>query len=448
MGAAALDYTYRYPFASSVGEFEKGFGLKLSTCGAHQEHEHFFSGRLRSPRCIGDMLLVLSNVVKTHFFLPRPVILDPVVTSNENMLRFEGFSGCCGVYVRTDLLPEAFESDFQGRGTTNVDFNNPMRAALTRLRDQEDVQLAVGQDEVTLSRSDEKVIEKKVKLPIRWIKGFSEVQAYMPKLELKYEISPSEARSFIRALPRGGSPKQPTFITQVGKSLRLSFREKTKSIRLKGLDRIRVLEPLLPMTKGIRIWSDESGVSGWEILFEVGRLFLLVSPDLYRGFSGEGQILKKLALGNWEDALPHIQAQLNWQSEIKIDDLVKQTGLSNIDIQSALAVLGSRGLAGYDTSMEAYFHRVLPFELDKVESLQPRLKGAKKLLDEKKVNIAKKASEEEYDVLVAGTGVEHAVRIRNDQDKCTCPWFSKYQGQRGPCKHILAARMFLEEGES
>ena len=71
------------------------------------------------------MLLVLSDVVRTHFFLPQPALLDPVVTSNEAMLRFEGFSGCCGVYARVDLPAEAFDSDIQGRGTTNVDFNNP-----------------------------------------------------------------------------------------------------------------------------------------------------------------------------------------------------------------------------------------------------------------------------------------------------------------------------------
>jgi hypothetical protein len=50
-------------------------------------------------------------------------------------------------------------------------------------------------------------------------------------------------------------------------------------------------------------------------------------------------------------------------------------------------------------------------------------------------------------VEVAGTDVMHLVRLRADGDKCTCAWFSKHQGQRGPCKHILAARM-LVDGEN
>ena len=72
---------------------------------------------------------------------------------------------------RVDLPAEAFDSELQGRGTTNVDFNSPMRAALGRLRDQDDARLAVGSDRVELSKGEDSVVEKKVKLPIRWIKG-------------------------------------------------------------------------------------------------------------------------------------------------------------------------------------------------------------------------------------------------------------------------------------
>ena len=44
---------------------------------------------------------------------------------------------------------------------------------------------------------------------------------------------------------------------------------------------------------------------------------------------------------------------------------------------------------------------------------------------------------------VQGTEVEHRVRLRPEGDTCTCPWYGKHQGDRGPCKHVLAARLFL-----
>ena len=103
MSTATLDFTYKYAFPSVIGETNAGYGLRLATCGAQQEQPHFFDGRLLAPRETCQMLFVLSEVVRTHFFLPRPMLLDPVVTSNEVVLRFEGFSGCCGVYARVDI---------------------------------------------------------------------------------------------------------------------------------------------------------------------------------------------------------------------------------------------------------------------------------------------------------------------------------------------------------
>src|SRR5687768_14844657 len=83
--STALDFTYSYPFASHVSLDKGEAGLRLSTCGARREHPHFFSGRLREPRTVAEMLLVLSEVVRTHFFQPRPANLDPVVTSSEDV---------------------------------------------------------------------------------------------------------------------------------------------------------------------------------------------------------------------------------------------------------------------------------------------------------------------------------------------------------------------------
>ncbi|MGL4942941.1 MAG: SWIM zinc finger family protein [Thermoguttaceae bacterium] len=34
---------------------------------------------------------------------------------------------------------------------------------------------------------------------------------------------------------------------------------------------------------------------------------------------------------------------------------------------------------------------------------------------------------------------------QRDVSKCTCPWYAKHQGERGPCKHVLAVQLMLEE---
>ena len=72
-------------------------------------------------------------------------------------------------------------------------------------------------------------------------------------------------------------------------------------------------------------------------------------------------------------------------------------------------------------------------------TLNPRLKGAKKLLEKNQVKIILN-DKEKVEARVAGTGVEHLVIIERAVAKCTCQWYSKYQGERGECKHVLAVR--------
>jgi hypothetical protein len=457
--AARLDYTYRYPFASQLDRDGSAWGLHLATCGgrSNQETENpfFFAGHVRQPATVAALLLSLAKVVSSRFYLPRAMIqFDPVVTSNEELLRFEGFSSCCGVYGRVDLDAACFDADIQGRGTTNVDFNAAMRSALAQIRDDEQVQLAVGAQEVHLSASRGTVVEKKVALPVRWIKGFTEVQAYQPALQRRFEVSAAEARRFLRGLPRGGAPKQPSWVTPLGRGLRLSQRETPGAVRLTGTDRLQLLEPLLQHAQQMNVWADAaSAVSAWEIRCTTARFLLLVSPDIWRGFSGEGQVLHQLAGKDWQPALPQVQAALRWQAQISADELATKADLTRSQIEAALAVLGARGLVGYDVSRGAYFHRELPFDMDLVDSLQPRLKDARQLLAENKARLVRHEPgqgerDERAEVMVQGSAVEHRVLLAPDGDKCTCPWHSKHRGQRGPCKHILAARLLIEPPES
>ena len=445
MAALSLDYAYRYRFATRTEERGGALGLRFATYGGEEENPYFFEGRIEQPKVVADILLTLSQVVRTHFFLPRPTVLDPVVTCSNDILRFEGFSGCCGVYARADFRSHTFDTPIVGRGTTNVDFNNEMRAGLTKLRVRKDSRLAVGSHELSLRVDDQEIVEKKVKLPIRWVKCFSEVQAYQPTLTRRFEITGPEILRFLRGLPRNDARNRPAWIVPAGRGLRLSQRESRGGVRIMGTNRLRVLESLAAGARELRAWSDDgAGVSAWEVLFETGRFLLVLSPELFRGFSGEGQVLRSLADKKWENSIPAVQAALNWDACVDSAVVAAESHLSEENVLGALAALGTRGLVGYDLSEGKYFHRELPFDLSQVEAMQPRLKNARKLIAENKVREHKRIGEDRIELLVEGSGVEHLVRLSPDQDRCTCPWFSKYQGERGPCKHVLAARLYIE----
>ncbi len=450
MSVATVEHTYRYGAASRADDRLGGVDLRLATAGSDGPGPAFFRGRLARPVRAADLLRGVVEVVRSRFYIPPQVIsrilamADPVVTCGDEVIRFEGFSACCGAYARADFLPSALDGDRIERGTTNVDFGAPMRAALARIRDGDDVGLAIGADSVELARVGEAVEERKVPLPIRWLAGFVEVQAYQARMSPRIELSAAEAARFLRSLPRG-SGTGTAWIVPSGRGLRLSQMKATGAVRIGGVGRLRILEPILRHARSLRIHADEpSGATAWELVLDEARFHLVLSPEVSRGFSGEGQVLDALARPRWLDALSRARAALRWESRIDPDAIAGRAGLDRADVLGALAAMGSRGLVGFDLAEGAYFHRELPFDLQQVEALHPRLRSARKLAEGGGVRFTRR-DRADVEAFVKGTEIEHRVRIVGDQATCTCPWQARHNGERGPCKHVLAVRIELGE---
>jgi hypothetical protein len=441
MSGPAISQAYHYAFPSELRKEAGGPSLRLATSGGTEEHPWFFRGRLVSPRRTTGLLLGVSKISGTRFYTPPNMLArilaaaDPVVTSSRDRLRFESFSACCSTYARVDMLPEATDGEVMSLGTTNVDFNGPMRAALAQVTESDAVRISVGADRVELERQGQPVVERKVTLPVRWLKGFVEVQAYQARMKLAFEAEGGEARRFLRALPRQATRNSPAAVESVGRGLRLTFREGVSTVPVVGTERLRPLEVLSADTRKLRIYSD-GAASAWELVFDDARFVLVLSPEPSRGFSGEGQALASLARPAVQSAAAKVHARLRWDSRIDLDLLSKQTGEDRQTIATALAALGTRGIVGYDLAEEAYFHRELPFDLDLVEQLHPRLKDARELVQEGAVI---RGSEEWQ---IRSKDVTHRVRITDQGPSCTCPWYGKHEGRRGPCKHVLAAQLF------
>jgi hypothetical protein len=100
------------------------------------------------------------------------------------------------------------------------------------------------------------------------------------------------------------------------------------------------------------------------------------------------------------------------------------------------------GLLGYDLDENHFFYRRLPYKLGRILSLNPRLKEAEKLLEEGKVEILSR-TDTRVEACVEGSGVKHVVLLEGEKERCTCTWYSKHQGERGVCKHILAVKKKL-----
>ncbi|WP_430790954.1 SWIM zinc finger family protein [Actinoplanes sp. G11-F43] len=428
---------------SYLGSSALDDGLTLQTSGGPAAHPRFFTGFLTAPGASATGLLAVAEVARTRYFRPLPpASLDPVVTAGSDRLRFESFSGCCGVYARMDVLPGGLDGDILAHGTTNVDVNLPLQRALTRVGRADPMHVAVGPDDLTVTTFDGELVERKVPLPSRWLRGFAEAQVLTSRFDARAEIGVAEARLLLNRLPT--NDRSVLWAVPAGRSLRFTSRPVPGAVCLPGAGRLVALKPFLRYGVRLRVYGPAvaagSGpvASTWELSTPSLRLSLTLSPEPYRGFSGEGAVLDALVSDEAADDADLVSALLSWDPTIDVDALATASGLGAARVRDALAQLGTAGRVGYDVAEAGYFHRTLPYSPDVVERMNPRLAGARALAAAGAVTAGAEVS-----VVRSGDEIYHV----RDATSCTCPWWAEYRGGRGPCKHALAVRLVLAGAE-
>ncbi|TMR09343.1 SWIM zinc finger family protein [Nonomuraea turkmeniaca] len=430
MTQAVQAYSYAGPSTLAGGR------LGLSTSGGTalsgpQTHPRFFSGLLTQAAPAAAGLLAVADAALTRYHQPRPGwTRDPVVTCDGGRLRFESFSACGGVYARLDVLE--LDGDVLDRGTTNVDVNGPLREALARVGGRDPLHLGVGPDELTVTTLDGAVVEKKVPLPSRWLRGFAEVQVIAAGFDLRAELAGPHAVRFLRSLPRGA--RSTVWAVPSGRDLRVSSGPARGGVCLSGTGRVATLMPLLCFARKLRVYGPADGTaSAWELELPGMRYTLAISPEPWRGFSGEGAVLADLATDEAAGDADVVGMLLNFEPTVELGLLADRSGLTIERVRAALTQLGTAGRVGYDLHEAAHFHRELPYDKEQVAQLNPRLTAAHALVELGAVRLLGDAAE-----VTTDGGVR---RVRIEAGECTCPWWFDHRGSRGPCKHVLAARI-------
>ncbi|SCF22183.1 SWIM zinc finger [Micromonospora chokoriensis] len=433
--------TYRYLQPSTL----RAAGLDLQTSGGPAANPRFFSGFFTTPAAAAAGLLAVAEVARTRYHQPvSSASLDPVVTGSRERLRFESFSGCCGVYARMDVVPAGFDGEVVGHGTTNVDVNPPLREALARVGGIDPLHVAVGPNDLTVSTMDGAVVERKVPLPGRWLRGFAEVQVLTAGFEPRAEIPAAEAVAFLRRLP-SARDRSVLWAVPAGRTLRLTSRPVPGAVCLAGAGRLAALRGLLRHARSLRVYGpavragSPAVPSTWELDTGALRLSLTLSPEPYRGFSGEGAALLALAGDEVIDDAELVGGLLAWDPTVDVAALADATGLPDDRVRAALAQLGTAGRVGFDVAEGAYFHRAMPYDAGRAERDNPRLVGARTLVEQGAVH-----RDEEHATVRSGDEDYRVRRLPDGSFTCTCQWWAKHRGQRGPCKHALAVAMMAE----
>jgi len=443
---AAATYSYLADSALSSG------GLALQTSGGPSAHPYFFSGLMVRPDLVASGLSAVAEVARTEYFQRAGMrrgtalggSLDPVVTAGEGRLRFESFSGCCGVHAQLDVLPAGLDGTIHEHGTTNVDVGVELQRALARVSGRSTLGLEVGSEELVVATASGTVREQKVPLPSRWLRGFAETAAITTSVEPRLEVTGQQARAFLQRVRPADRAVQ--WAVQAGSGIRLTSRPTPGAVCVPGAGRLSAVLGFARFVDQLTVYgplvnaSSPAQSSVWQLSAGPVRLTLHLSAAPSRGFSGEGAVLEHLVGETVDDDADLLAAQLSWDPAIDPDALVTSSGLPLERVRAALMQLATSGRVGRDVAEGTWFHRSLPYEQATVELLNPRLARAQVLESGGAVSVTDHGFQ-----VRSGTEV-YQVRLRAAGPTCTCEWWSRYLGERGPCTHVLAVQLSVGSG--
>ena len=398
----------------------------------------FFSGLLARPDVAAAGLLTVADVAGTRYAdvgqAARLASLDPVVTAGGDRLRFESFSVDNGVYARFDLLPDGIDSGEVRFGTTNVDVNQPLRTALAGVGRTQLLHLSVGSEELRVSTPDSLHVEGQVPLPERWVRGFAETPLLARATQPVLELAGPRILSFLGGLPRAALPGPDLWLVTTPAGVRALPRELPGALRLPGSLRLRAARRIARFASRLTASVSPTGTTAWRFDVPGGSLTLQLTAGAWRGFSGEGSLLELLAHPDAEASGRLLLEHLAWEPLVDPTGLGRTTGLDPEAVDAGLAWLSASGRLGYDLAASQWFHRELPVDAELVLRSSPRLRAARKLVEEAGLRptghlawAVRGSAAEEYDV-----------RREGERWACSCAWEDEHHGTRGPCKHVLA----------
>ncbi|MCL2223744.1 MAG: SWIM zinc finger domain-containing protein [Defluviitaleaceae bacterium] len=417
------------------------------------EKPSFFRGFAAQPQVLARGLLVLADVAATRYFKYIPVALrDPVLSAQGDRLRAECFSACNGVYARLDLLQAGFDGEI-GFGTTNVDIGTELRKALTQVNRGDKLHVNIGDDGLTTQHFNrtENIIsmenpihERPVKMPDRWVRALGNAAEIHRGMEFGFSLKGAQAQAFISSLPSVTGKSQAGWLVPSRLGVKVSRQASKDAVFVSGLHRLSALKRVMTNITAVTFFKPaEAGAAMVVAELPFCRITLSLTAEAWHGYSGEGALLESLAQAQVLEDSANVGKKLSFQSIIEIQRMAEIWNIDTSRAEAALAVLAVSGKLGYDAFDNAYFHRELPDDPNRILKDNPRLEAARKIAETE--NAVKNTGENLWAVRSGDT--DYRVHYNPDQDieKCTCTWYLKHLNSRGPCKHILAVQ--LKEGD-
>lgn len=449
-----------------------------------------FRGRVREPVLLRQLMLALHEVIlnDSRWLSDEEywATLDPVITVHPDQLFFEAFSSDESSYARLSADFEAFEPEGTVQyGTTNIDFTWGLRDALQTLRSSRRTLFAVGAGgfgvtTVGLPGGTRVHFERKVDLPESWVKGFLQVQGALAMPAFTFDVRPADLLTMIAFFqenkpPRAGAhslryemrPGQPITIAVEPWMERFPLKGTLyegyeRTVRVWGRRRLELLRGVLPYAQKVTVGLLGRGLPHYYICHCGAYKFVLLLSGWTRNDWASGSALELLApqLSLTEEVIDTVHRFLTHHLLATRTQIAAETGLEKKQVEAALFHLCRTGRVIWDPTTRMVRLRELFGEAPDSALLfppNPRIQQAQTLVDAGAVELteitlpAQNTRPETRALAQVRDGATYQVTVAVDEDqhlrfgRCGCPFFQENLMSRGPCEHILAARLALQE---
>jgi len=404
-------------------------------------------------------------------------VLDPVITVHPDELFFECFSQDESSYGKLSCNYNVFTEINEFKcGTTNIDYSAELYGEFQKIRGYKDTSFKIDPSGFEATTTNEEVYkEVKIDLPDSWVRGFLQVSAAMTLPATTFELHPMDIFSlcqYLRRFKETTGPRALRFILEPGQPVRLVIEPwyetltfhrsiytgaEEKTIRIWGRRRLMILERLIPIAKSFKVVLLGSGLPSF-FMADLGDMTFTL------GLSGWTTNDWSKA-GNFDLMAPRGHVDILTKQKVfsslketwfaSAADIAKKSGLSSVVVSSALTAYTQAGRVIYDLKQGVYRVRELsqdPLDFSALRFGSEQEKIANELIVQHLVKIATKI---ENDVLE----IKGKVRAKNetfstlaliDKDQrlidgsCECAFYQSNKLKKGPCEHILATRMMLQ----
>ncbi|WP_372365069.1 SWIM zinc finger family protein [Candidatus Uabimicrobium sp. HlEnr_7] len=404
------------------------------------------------------------------------LILDPIISVHPDGLLLEVFSKDEGSYANLQLDWSLFKSSDKPKyGTTNIDFSENLYSAIQKMRSYHETKISIQTHEVKVeTKNEDPVIEKKIQVPLSWIRGFLQVQSAATLVKERVLLDPINLYNVLRQLRFNKDKKKGGRAIRIelvpGENIRLVMEPWQKVIHLEqiydgkmaqvvklwGRRRLKMLQRILPFASSIHLHLIGSGLPCFmELKAPQFRFTLGLSGFTTNDWTKSVHFDALLPRQNQNiKSLEKIVAFLQKNFVASKDEIVKKTKLSEKDVVRGLQLLCQQGKAMYDL----YKYRLRPLteedlDLEKLEYRNDSEKTAHDFVKKKLVTI-----EKENHIFAKGVEVVGLVNVAHEKREyrpllfldvsgravkaeCTCAFYRKNKLKNGPCSHLVALFM-------